>query len=72
MFFVMLGGRLEDLREHQFRSRLLLILAVVLLYLAFVIAGEPVDAVGIAQFGNGLGKHKNDRGYYLRLRKRKE
>ena len=53
----MLGGRLENLREHQLRRRLLLILAVVLLDLALVVLREPVDAIRVAQFSDGLGIH---------------
>ena len=56
-FALVLGDGLKDLREHQLRCRLLLILAVVMLYLALVVAGEPVDAVRIAQFSDGLGEY---------------
>lgn len=57
MLPLVLVCRLKDLGEHQFRCRLLLIEAVVLLYLPFVIGGEPVDAARLVQFRYGLCEH---------------
>ena len=57
VLLAVIGGRLEELRQNGLGCRLLLIQAVVPLKLALVVAGEPVDAVRLAQFGDGLGVH---------------
>ena len=44
---------LEERGEHLLGGGLLLVVAVVALYLPLVVAGEPVNAVGILQFGDG-------------------
>ena len=52
-----LGGGREDGGQQLFDGLHLLVLAVVLLDESLVVAGEPVNAVGVAQFGDGLGEH---------------
>ena len=57
VFALMLCGGLEDFREHQLWSGCLLELLVMMLDFLLVITGEPIDAVWILQFRDGLGEH---------------
>ena len=53
----MLRGRLKEVFEHLLERRMLLIVGIMRLYLALILAGKPVDAVALAEFAHGLGKH---------------
>ena len=56
VFASMDGCGLKDFREHHFRRRLLLILAVMTLNLLLVFRRKPLDAVAHAQLSHRLCK----------------